>query len=222
MRPTDEQAEGAQRDPAAPVAAELRPGHPLRSAAPGAPPAPGRWTLLLRWDGARGVRQSFSRSRNRLMSRQSATAPSRAPSRKPTMTRIGVGAQLLIQPATSQRTAQGGHEEDEADLREEGEVCECLPVTVHRCPERAARSIAAGRGRPGRPSRQRRCDRSCGRAPSSALQRVLAAGRAGAMEAGGAGSSSGYELASRASSAPERKVSRSRSSPEATTMPMNA
>ncbi len=41
----------------------------------------------------------------------------------------GIGTQLLIQPPTGERAAECGHEQDDPDLGEEGEVSDCLPVT---------------------------------------------------------------------------------------------
>jgi hypothetical protein len=40
-----------------------------------------------------------------------------------------VGTQLLVQPSAGEGAAERGHEQDEPDLGEEGEVSDCLPVT---------------------------------------------------------------------------------------------
>jgi hypothetical protein len=40
-----------------------------------------------------------------------------------------VGSELIIEPATSERAAERGDEEDDADLGEEREVSDGLPVT---------------------------------------------------------------------------------------------
>jgi len=62
------------------------------------------------------------------MIRQFATAPIRMPSRNPLIT---------------QQPTERGHEEDEPDLREEGEVSECVPAAVHGVPVSGAEQYSS-------------------------------------------------------------------------------
>src|SRR5262245_9372713 len=53
------------------------------------------------------------------------------------------GGELRVEPAASERPTKGSHEEDEADLREQGEVSEGLSSIIHGAPSRAQGSIPA-------------------------------------------------------------------------------
>ena len=163
--------------------------------------APSACTLAPCRSARAGYRRSSSLTRNRLMRRQSATAPSRAPAGTPRRRGAGWFASCSSSQCPASSPAERGHEEDEPDLREEGEVCERLPVTVHGAPAAGRQEYSSRRGRleatrgaltpgPDRPARDRRAP---GR-PSRATGLVRGS------------SSSGYELASRAPSPPARRV----------------